>query len=369
MEDKPLKNIKNKYSIAVMGVDCYPPPYGGISIHVKRLCEYLQEKQVNSKLYDIGKIIKRDADFTRTSVKWLNTYLMNTNEDLLHYHGYEPNSEWMLKIIPRLAIFQIIRRKKVIITIHSFRYDVEPTFKNRLIFYILAVSSVHFIAVNPDIKEKLVKLGIKKENIEVIPGFIPPIVNDEEIKKIPEYVWNFIDKHHPVIAANAFKIAFFNGQDLYGIDLCVELCENLKKIYPNVGFVFCLPDIGDDNYFKWINARIREKKISNNFLFVLEQNQLYPIIMKSDVFIRPTNTDGYSLSIAEALYFNIPTISSDVCDRPPGTILFENRDLNDLTQQSIDLLNNYIQRKQQIKSITSNNAEKIIGLYEKLMRI
>ena len=37
------------------------------------------------------------------------------------------------------------------------------------------------------------------------------------------------------------RIAFHNGYDLYGIDMCIDLCANLKNSCPKIGFVFCLP--------------------------------------------------------------------------------------------------------------------------------
>jgi hypothetical protein len=46
---------------------------------------------------------------------------------------------------------------------------------------------------------------------------------------------------------------------------------------------------------------------------------------QADLVVRPTNTDGDSLSIREAIFLNKPIISSDVVKRPDGTILFANR--------------------------------------------
>jgi glycosyltransferase involved in cell wall biosynthesis len=221
--------------------------------------------------------------------------------------------------------------------------------------------------VGPIIKEKIISLGIAPENIEVIPSFIPPTVREEDITEIPKRVWDFIDSHKPVISANAYRISYYNNQDLYGIDMCVDLCANLKQYYPEIGLVFSLPDIGDHEYFKKMKQRIADKCIENNFLFITEQHQLYPIIMKSDVFLRPTNTDGYGVSIAESIYFKVPAVASDVCPRAEGTILFKSRDINDFTLKVKDVLDNHEQHKKKLDAIElRDNSKKIIKIYQKL---
>jgi glycosyltransferase involved in cell wall biosynthesis len=221
--------------------------------------------------------------------------------------------------------------------------------------------------VGPIIKEKIISLGIAPENIEVIPSFIPPTVREEEIAEIPKRVWEFIDSHNPVISANAYRIIFYNNQDLYGIDMCVDLCANLGQYYPRIGLVFCLPDVGDYEYFKKMKQRIADRGIENNFLFITEQHQLYPIIMKSDVFLRPTNVDGYGVSIAESIYFKLPAVASDVCPRSEGTILFKSRDINDFTLKVKDVLDNHEQHKKKLDAIElGDNSKKIIKIYQKL---
>ncbi len=58
-----------------------------------------------------------------------------------------------------------------------------------------------------------------------------------------------------------------------------------------------------------------------------------PLFEYIDIFLRPTNTDGDSLSIREAIYSGIPTIASDIVERPFGTITFKNRVVSDLFEK------------------------------------
>ena len=91
--------------------------------------------------------------------------------------------------------------------------------------------------------------------------------------------------------------------------------------------------------------------------------------MKSDVFVRPTNTDGYGISIAEAIYFKVPAVASNVCSRPEGTILFRSRDSDDFVSKVNHVLNNYKEYKGEIANIEfENNIKKIVKIYKTLKK-
>jgi glycosyltransferase involved in cell wall biosynthesis len=361
--NKKIAMNKKKSRIALIGV--YPPPYGGISVHIQRLNEQLEKKGFGCIIYDSGKkkdILQKNVKATKNTKGWMLKYFLNAKEDIVHYHGYEPKSLLLF------SLFSIVRKKRVIFTFHSFRYNIKDiNLLHKFIFWIANRAKIYLIVVGPQIKEKIISLGIKSENIEVIPSFIPPTVREEDIAEIPQEVWAFMNSHNPVIAANAYKISYYNNQDLYGIDMCIDLCANLKQYYPGIGLVFSLPDIGDYEYFEKMKQRIADKGIENNFLFITEPYQFYPILMKSDVFVRPTNTDGDAVSLREALYFKVPAVASDAVPRPEGTILFKSRDTNDFTIKVKDVLDNYEPYKRILETVKIEDSfEKIMKFYQML---
>ncbi len=174
---------------------------------------------------------------------------------------------------------------------------------------------------------------------DIIPAFIPPTLNGQG--DVPRDVKIFVNERHPVIVANAYKLVFFKGQDLYGLDMCLELCARLKEYYWNVGLIFALPDVGDKRYFGRIKQSIANRGMEDNILFVDKPCEFYPILRQCDVFVRPTCVDDYGVSIAEAGYFGIPAVASSVCLRPPATMLFKNRDIDDFTNKVQDVLSDY----------------------------
>ena len=348
--------------IALVGP--YPPPFGGISIHIQRLEESLIKSGIKCTVYDAKDKHCRNINGERKKII-LSKFCLLTKEKIIHFHSSGHNLNMLIK-----ALFYLILGKKVVITYHSLREKnkVREQLSRRLINLISKLNA-HIIAVNSHIKDNFVKIGINKKKIKVISAFIPFIENKEEIAEIPKEVWTFIKRHSPIISANAFKIVFYNNEDLYGIDMCIKLCDSLKSKYPKVGFIFCLPDIGDYDYFNEMKQRIKEKGIESNFLFQTKPCQLYPILMKSDVFVRPTNTDGDAISLREAFYFKKPSVASDVVPRPKETVLFKNRDINDFTFKVKDVLNNYEEYKKRLRGTEPESTfEETMKVYQRLSR-
>ena len=88
-----------------------------------------------------------------------------------------------------------------------------------------------------------------------------------------------------------------------------------------------------------------------------------------DLFLRPTNSDGDSVSVRESLSLGVPVIASDAAPRPNGTILFRSRDHDDLTNKTIDVLNNLDDYKVRLMTLqVENNAEKMINEWRSTLK-
>jgi len=355
-------------------VGSYPPPYGGISIHIKRLSDYLNEIGIKHKVYDTSAasgndmLLKKGENVIPVTnpIQWALKYLYSCDADIVHLDAAD---NWKLRIYMGLVI-GLIRRKELIITINgndiSWPYAISCLRKHDSSFIgntitKLIISSHKLaslvICTNHDIKDLVLSLGIKPERINIISAFIPPLIKEVDITRIPPDILDFIESHTPVISAGAFRISFYDDQDLYGIDMCIELCARLKSLYPKIGFVFCLPDIGDEDYFSRMKRDIRDKNIEDGFLFITHPlDEVYTIWQKSDIFVRPTVSDGDAVSLREALYLKTPSLASNVVPRPKGTILFKNRNMEDFVAQVKIVWDNYDYYKSKAESIKVENG-------------
>lgn len=301
-----------------------PPPLGGVSVHVSRLYSLLRKNGYQVDLFDLSNPLysKRTRNFR------LFIRLVWKKPDVIHVQALN------LKILRLLYHMKRVRNFSLFITDHNPRFFKTRSREN-IEYYkkILGVTDLLVVVGDVVLNEYKSNVSDLPKKVLVRNAFIPPPLEDEG-KILATYsreTLDFVASHKPVITANAYKIVFFEDTDLYGLDMCIELTAMLKKMYRNVGFLFALAD-GNENrdYIKKMQDRIKELGIEDNFHFLAGQKELWPLFKKSDLMIRPTSTDGYPISIAEAFFCGCPAIASDVCQRPEGTILVKKRDLNDL---------------------------------------
>lgn len=350
-----------------------PPPYGGVSIHIQRLKELLQGNGISCVVYDFSNFMygfnlseKHDTSVLKMKnpVNWIKLFVSDERITHLHISGISVKNIMSIII---MGLRAKLMNKKLIVTYHSFRNDLDHYSWIRLwVIQNVLLLPNHHIAVSQSIADILQLLKVNPCIISTIPAFLPPSINQDEVNAVNTSIHYFIKKHHPIIAANANRITFYRGQDLYGLDMCIDLCACLRGKYDQIGLIFFLSKILDQNYFDKLNERLIEYDIKDNFLFVTEPFQFYPLLLNCDIFVRPTNTDGDAISIREALYFKVPTVASNVVQRPVGTISFNNRDMNDFVKCVENVLENYDMYKDKLNNIVeSNYGLDIIGLYEK----
>ncbi len=332
--------------VALVGV--YPPPYGGVSIHIQRLLAGCLNNGIRCMVWDRSWHAKKDRNVLNFFHIWNWPRVLFSRQDIIHVHTVDRN--WQIPEFFRCLA--AMKRARLVVSYHALRHNPQDFSRpGRRMTKDVLKSAAHIIAVSPVIKEKLLSLGAPPEKVSVVPAYLPPVIKEEEIAEVPREVWTFMAGHRPLICGNAFAIIRDKGEDLYGIDMCIELCAALKSTYPGVGLVFFLPSIRDYEYFNELKRRISEKGIEDNFLFQTRPCQLYPVLMKSDIFIRPTSTEGDAISVREAFYLKVPSVASDVAPRPEGTVLFKSRDTADFIDRVRAVWENYAEYKKRLESV------------------
>lgn len=96
-----------------------------------------------------------------------------------------------------------------------------------------------------------------------------------------------------------------------------------------------LAKIVNQTYFEKLNGILRAKNLHNHWYILTGNRDLWPLLKRVHLFVRPTLSDGASVSIQEALFFVISVVASDVCERPNQVILFKSRNVLDFTEKVI----------------------------------
>jgi len=321
------------YLTTKVHIGTLPPPLGGISVYLYRLSKLRKEDQF---------IDTKNITYWKSSIFWFIKQIFNREKKIYICHSLNLRIKLMLYILSNSSIHDFS------ICFHSIRSFLEQYYSSNFFFKFLIKrilrKTKYIIVVNPDYKKYLRYLfKIDNRKIQVKHAFIPPPLEEENkiINTYDDELQSFLTEKNPIIMANAYALVFFKNQDLYGLDMCIELTQKLKREFPNLGFLFALANKNkNSSYFTEMKKKIDDLDIKNNFYFITGQKEIWPIFKKIDMFIRPTNTDGDSVSIREALHFNCPVIASDIVKRPKNSILFKNRELNDLYEKAIRVLKN-----------------------------
>ena len=346
--------------IALIGT--FPPPIGGTSIHIKRLYEKLSTDGFEVVVYNTSGQKEnniKDCISVENYRHWIMRYIFSMEEDIIHSHTHE----WKERAV--LSLAASIKHKKSIFTFHSLRdeYAALSILEKLLVRLTFSKADV-LICTSIAIKKKLLEWGCPSKKLFQIGPYINP--TQSEMQEMPaDDIVEFRHRHKFVVVANASNNNHYNGSDLYGLDMCIYLIDFLKAKTIDCGLIFAQTKITDSQYFQDICKLIENKGLEDRVLIVRKKMSLIPILRDADIFLRPTNTDSWPLSVSESLTLGIPVIASDACKREQGAILFKNRNQSDFNKVVLDCLNNLcdISRNGQVV----DSYKEIVNLYKDLM--
>lgn len=314
-----------------------PPPKGGVSIHIQRMSGILRD-DFCFDFVDESSQVKGDY-FNLRSYNMINYFRKVRNCNLMYIHSGK-----RLLVIFHLLAGKLFR-KRMILTVHGYPYANRKVL-NRIDSFFYSIAH-RIIIVNSFILDRI-RLPLNR--CIVRNAFLPPAIENEPF--LPYFVQNWITEqkksNRKIISANAYQLKYFDSQDLYGLDMCIEAAIRLKKKNIPASFIYNVSSLekNRDLYEKY-QEQISKEGLYGSFLLINEEMSFARLVTYSDIVLRPTNTDGDALTIREALYFGKAVIASDVIPRPQGAILFRNRDHDDLEKVLIGTLRSGVYPVQQ----------------------
>lgn len=294
---------------------------GGVSIHTQRLLDYLDTYGFE---YDF-------CDYGKASIFGLFSKISKASS--VHFHVSNPVFLFLLVIISRMM------GKDVIMTLHG-NYGRFSSIKNYLVRMAVKYATIPII-----INQQSFEICKHFNNRAVlIPVFIPPLKAEELQPEIIALLNNYREEGKKIVSTNAYNLTYDkHGQEIYGIEFLIRYFSG------NDVYVLIVSD-PSGNYQK------RYPKPIEGVVFINYPHPYFEVLKHADYFVRNTSTDGDALSVKEALYLKVPTLCTDVVDRPDGACLFKYSDAVSFTQ----CLQNAIAPDNQIV----NSAVKILELYK-----
>jgi glycosyltransferase involved in cell wall biosynthesis len=305
----------------VLLVGDYPPPHGGVAVHVQQLHRFLRGRDIEAKVLDIGKGGRPAPDVipvrtvTRLGLR-LAGFLSAGWTVHVHTSGNNPRS-WLLAATAGVPGPRAPR----VITLHSGLlpdYLAGSPARRALARAALAGYS-RVVAVSAAVRDALVGCGVPAEKVLVHPAFCASQVRPGPV---PAAVEGARARRRPLLAMA------HHPSPVYGRMQMFRALRLLAEEWPDVGLAVFGPGTRSREFAR----DVREARVARYLedLGELEHAEALALLSRSDAFIRPTTHDGDSISVREALALGVPCVASDVCARPEGTFLFHSGQAGDL---------------------------------------
>lgn len=310
----------------ILLVSPMPPAMGGISVSSARLRDNLVSDGFDVEIYDVNRcprFIPHCLGKLATFV-WLPFYvLLNRRFDIVHLHV----SSYWRRVWLWLMQFCFIGVRTVV-TVHG---DINYYLRKPLSSKVMSFGD-HIICVRQG-DSKLLPENIRKKSSE-IPAFILPADIDTLI--LPDAVDRFVSEAVtdgcPLIVFNGLLVFSHDYYDLYGFSDIVDLLDRADEDRLEYRAII----IVNNSIFDKVQSdflaglKMRLKGRDNIMLCVHTHFSLLPVFrLPGVIYVRPTKTDGDSLSVREALALGAKVVASDASVRPEGVMCYKLLDGND----------------------------------------
>jgi glycosyltransferase involved in cell wall biosynthesis len=293
----------------------FPPPYGGVSIHIERLITMLN---TNFEIIKIDEASQKKATiFNLRSLHFFKYFGLVAKSNIIHIHS----GHYLLRFFHFCT--SKVFHKKLIITIHAYE-ERDKTFVEKYIDRFIFKYTNRVIFVSEEISQKFAL-----QNSIIKPAFLPPNLCEEAQLPLNMLYWIKCKKDdgYLICCANASRLDISNNQDLYGLDLCIEAAKKCREENMKIAFVFVVSDSSGGLNINFYESLINQYDLANLFFLHKSSISFISLIEQADIILRPTNTDGDALTVREGLFLDKKVIASDVAKRPVGTYTFKNRDI------------------------------------------
>jgi glycosyltransferase involved in cell wall biosynthesis len=295
----------------VLLVGDYPPPYGGVSVHVEVVHKAVRAQGGACEVLDVGKgHLPADGVVPATSyfacAAHLVRYAMRGYRLHVHTSGANPKS-WMLA--SACAAAGKLSPQPPLITFHSGLgpewLAADPT--RARIACAVANAFGNVIAVSDEIRGALLACGVSRERIEVLPAFsrsfLHPGTPPPGLREIRAL-------------ASPLYCAMLAPGPVYGKEALLRAFNLVHAQNPRARLAVYGP--GTELLGAEVARICGESAASAVHAFgELHRPSALALIAGCDVFVRPTLADGDSVSVREAVALGRAVVATSVGTRPP----------------------------------------------------
>lgn len=339
----------------LMMVGRTPPPYGGVTVHLNRLAQHLEAENYPFLFCDLSGRSNPNKLFVRCrNIIELIWNLLFKRYDMVHCHASNP---WLFLLID--VVVALILRRKTIYTLHGegnlLLCETGP-FLVRTLLRGAFKRAARIITINSSCYERSLCFAASSRNVLQMPAYLPPTSAEMASQRYSDQIELFFADHSLCFASQGTFGNDYKGFDLYRFDLLGKVLARLRTKFPNAGLCSLVSQTLDQAARDKVFSLRRELGLEHHWLILENFGAAIPVYLRCVAFIRPTMSDGDSLSVRECLDLGIPVVASDAVPRPQGCLLFQQGNLDSLEASLTTLLADYPAHKLQVQQSKSLNC-------------
>lgn len=198
----------------------------------------------------------------------------------------------------------------------------------------------HFIAVSPGIKDELIQdIGCPEERVSFIPNGISledldQVSRGVEVREKTRSTWGWPQHTDVFVVGTACRLTREKG-----IDILLQAAFQAVQVEPSLRFVI----IGDGPLAEGFKEDARARGLCDYLHFLGFCDNAWNLFPAFDAFVLASRTEGWPLSIMEAMALGLPVIATTVggipemVDSGKTGILVEPEDVNELSKALVRL--------------------------------
>ena len=342
-QSPPLKKYKHQVLCTIQSIDNYKDEYEKNNIIIHQLHFTFYPK--SHIPYRLDKLLR--YFFSKLYIFRLWYYLIKSEADILHAHIHS-------QIISQI-LAAILSGKKMIWTIHGeYSLSILTIFFLRALDFILSDKIFRIIADSiPALHSTLpftVK-NLKPDNIIPTGINLKPYLQEYDQSLIRE---KYDIKDDTVLIGSTGRIVWQKGYDQL-----LSLVEN----YYFGEKIFHILISGDGSLRNKFIKRIGENKLESHITFIGNIKNIPEFLSALDIYIQPSVTEGFPLSVLEAMASRLPIISSNaggskemIIDGENG-MTYESGDISKLDKTIHKMLNLSIEDRKEFGINAYNDME------------
>ncbi len=296
------KNLKN-----VLFISPFPPPFGGIASWTKILFEKGLPAPYSTSVVDTRQLNSDDHSFFGKLSNGMRREFLIILKLLYNLIFRRPDILHLNSSISPIGIYRdvfcvLISRIIGVRTVSHYHGNVGDfntsgryILSDNLLKLLMRLSSINIFTNAPSLNSAITRFGQKggAEHNFVIPNYVS------------DKVWGY---NHEVVKKKALTCIYTgNLSKAKGVDLIFEIAKDM----PDVRF-HLIGRVGSD-----VEGLLHCGTVPNLKVFgPMEQAEVYRYLEAADIFLFPSLTEGFPLSVTEAMSIGLPIVCTGVGSLP-----------------------------------------------------